>query len=57
MNAAAEQTLLSKIRTLALALAARADLIVSGDQDLLTLERFEGIPIVAAREALQQLVV
>lgn len=40
---------------LALALAAQADLIVSGDQDLLVLGQFEGIPIVTARQALEQL--
>ncbi|MDR2212377.1 MAG: putative toxin-antitoxin system toxin component, PIN family [Pseudomonadales bacterium] len=40
---------------LALALAAQADLIVSGDQDLLVLERFEGIAITTARQALEQL--
>jgi uncharacterized protein len=37
---------------LACALAARADLIVSGDNDLLVLERFEGIAIVNAAQAL-----
>ncbi len=40
---------------LALALAAQADLVVSGDQDLLVLGQFEGISIVTAREALQRL--
>lgn len=40
---------------LALALAARADLIVSGDQDLLVLQRFEGIPIVTAAQALESI--
>jgi putative PIN family toxin of toxin-antitoxin system len=40
---------------LALALAAQADLIVSGDQDLLVLRRFEGITISTAHEALAQL--
>jgi putative PIN family toxin of toxin-antitoxin system len=40
---------------LALALAAQADLIVSGDQDLLVLGQFEAIPIVTAREALERL--
>jgi len=40
---------------LALALAAQADLIVSGDQDLLVLQRFEGVPIVNAAQALQLL--
>ncbi len=38
-------------RVLECALAARADLIVSGDEDLLTLRRFEGIPIVNAAHA------
>lgn len=32
-----------------------ADLIVSGDSDLLTLERFKGIEIVTAAQALQRL--
>lgn len=40
---------------LALALAAQADLIVSGDQDLLVLGQFEAIPIVTARQALERL--
>lgn len=40
---------------LALALAAQADLIVSGDQDLLVLGQFESIPIVNARAALERL--
>jgi putative PIN family toxin of toxin-antitoxin system len=39
---------------LALAMAAQADVIVSGDQDLLVLDRFSGIPIVTARQALEQ---
>ncbi len=39
---------------LALAVAAQADLIVSGDQDLLVIGQFEGIPIIAARSALEQ---
>jgi uncharacterized protein len=38
---------------LACAAAARAHLIVSGDQDLLVLKSFEGIPVVTAAEALQ----
>ncbi len=38
---------------LACALAAEATLIVSGDDDLLSLGRFRGIPILAAREALE----
>jgi uncharacterized protein len=37
---------------LACALAASADFIVSGDKDLLVLERFEGIVIVNAAQAL-----
>jgi putative PIN family toxin of toxin-antitoxin system len=37
---------------LALALSASADLIVSGDNDLLVLEQFEGVPIVNATQAL-----
>lgn len=40
---------------LALALAAQADLIISGDQDLLVLGQFENIPIVSARFALERL--
>jgi len=40
---------------LACALAARADLIVSGDADLLNLKSYQGIPIIAATEALQRL--
>lgn len=36
---------------LALALAAKVDLIVSGDNDLLSLGSFEGIPIVAPAQA------
>ena len=37
---------------LACALAARADLIVSGDDDLLVLGHFENIPIITANQAL-----
>jgi uncharacterized protein len=37
---------------LACALASSADLIVSGDDDLLVLGQFKGIPILPAREAL-----
>jgi putative PIN family toxin of toxin-antitoxin system len=40
---------------LACALAARADLIVSGDDDLRVLAMFKNIPIVAAAEALARL--
>jgi uncharacterized protein len=39
---------------LALALAASADLIVSGDNDLLVLEQFEGVAIVTAAQALDR---
>lgn len=42
---------------LALAAAASADLIVSGDNDLLVLEQFEGVPIVNAAQALQRLAI
>jgi uncharacterized protein len=37
---------------LALALAAQVDLIVSGDNDLLVLHPFEGIPIFSPADAL-----
>jgi putative PIN family toxin of toxin-antitoxin system len=40
---------------LACALAARADLIVSGDDDLLTLQSYRDIPIVAAATALHRI--
>ena len=40
---------------LALALAAQVDWIVSGDDDLLALGRFDGIPILAPATALQQI--
>lgn len=40
---------------LALALAARADLLVSGDEDLLALGNFQGIPIVDPAQALQRI--
>ena len=40
---------------LALVLAASADLIVSGDNDLLVLEQFEGVPIVNTAQALHRL--
>lgn len=40
---------------LALALLAQADVIVSGDNDLLVLQSFEGIPIVTAAQALELL--
>ncbi len=41
---------------LALAVAARAELIVSGDGDLLSLGAHGGIPIIAAAEAIAQIV-
>ena len=37
---------------LALALAAQVDVIVSGDNDLLVLHPFEGIPVFSPAEAL-----
>ena len=40
---------------LACALAAQADFIVSGDQDLLVLQVFEGIPILTAAQAMEWL--
>jgi putative PIN family toxin of toxin-antitoxin system len=40
---------------LACALAARADLIVSGDADLLDLKSYQGIPIVGSAEALRHI--
>ena len=40
---------------LACALAARADLIVSGDKDLLVLQQFQDIPIVNAGQALARI--
>ena len=40
---------------LACALAANADLIVSGDGDLLALKEYQGISIVTAAEALKRL--
>lgn len=42
-------------RVLECALGASADLIVSGDDDLLSLGSFRGIPIVVAVEALQRI--
>jgi uncharacterized protein len=36
---------------LALAIAAKVDLIVSGDKDLLVMQSFAGIPILAPAEA------
>jgi putative PIN family toxin of toxin-antitoxin system len=38
---------------LALAVAARADLIITGDQDLLVLGVYAGIPIVSASDAIE----
>ena len=40
---------------LACALAARADLVVSGDSHLLNLKSFQGIPIIKAAEALERI--
>lgn len=40
---------------LALALAAQADAVISGDDDLLSLGSFAGIPIVTATQALERL--
>jgi uncharacterized protein len=42
---------------LACAIAAQVDAIVSGDDDLLTLKEFQGIPILSPAEALQRLTV
>jgi len=39
------------IHVLGLALAAQADMIVTGDQDLQFLKKFKGIPILSPREA------
>lgn len=41
-------------RVLACSVAARADLVVSGDRDLLSLESFQDIPIVTAAEAVRR---
>lgn len=41
---------------LALAVAARADYIVTGDDDLLALKRHQGVPIVTVRELRQKLI-
>lgn len=40
---------------LALAIAAQADLIISGDNDLLVLLQFNGIPIVSPAQAIAQM--
>ena len=42
-------------QVLAVALAAHADLIVSGDSDLLNIASYEGIPIVTAAQAVQRI--
>ncbi len=39
---------------LALALAAQADMVISGDDDLLCLHPFEGIPVLTPAQALQR---
>jgi putative PIN family toxin of toxin-antitoxin system len=39
---------------LALALAAQADIVISGDDDLLSLDTFEGVPILTPAQALQR---
>lgn len=46
---------LDDVHVLACAVAAEADAIVTGDNDLLTLGSFEGIPIMRAAEALKRL--
>lgn len=43
------------VHVLACAVAAAADAIVTGDHDLLTLEKFESIPIIGVRESLRRL--
>ena len=43
------------LMVLAAALSLRADTIVNGDDDLLSMKSFEGIPIMKAREALEKL--
>ncbi len=42
---------------LACALAARADLVVSGDKDLLVLKAFRGIPIVTVAQVIKAIAV
>jgi len=42
-------------KVLACAIAARAELIVSGDRHLLDLKTYQGIPIINAAEALARL--
>jgi len=43
------------VHVLACAVGASADAVVTGDKDLLTLNLFEGIPIITAAEALKRL--
>lgn len=43
------------IHVLACAVSAKADAIVTGDKDLLTMKAFAGIPIINAAEALRRL--
>jgi predicted nucleic acid-binding protein len=43
------------VHVLACAVAAAADAIVTGDDDLLSMKSFEGIPIMKARDALLKL--
>jgi putative PIN family toxin of toxin-antitoxin system len=42
---------------LALAVAAQVDIVISGDDDLLSLGSFEGIPILSPAQALQKVLV
>ena len=43
------------VHVLACAVASAADAIVTGDNDLLALKKFEGIPIIGVRESLARL--
>ena len=43
------------LHVLVCAVGADADAIVTGDDDLLSLEKFEGIPILTDRQALEKL--
>jgi predicted nucleic acid-binding protein len=43
-------------QVLALALAAKVDLVISGDDDLLSMKSFEGIPILTPAEAVARIV-
>jgi len=43
------------IHVLACAISAKADAIVTGDKDLLSMKTFAGIPIISAAEALKRL--